>query len=137
MTPNAQAEQHCSTVGGTGTEKFQAVFFRDGTYTAGIPNAAMHGVQADQLILTGNYVTTGQYIMAGISADDPAAGMADGSQIALQDTWQSFRRDIGVLNGDGGTSESYQSAYARIFHDDRWLHIVTLQGQRSEGMLRR
>lgn len=125
-TPNAYGEQHCDDPGST----FQAVYFEDSYYTDQIPNADMHGVQADRLILTGNYVTTGSYILAGISVDDPEGSMADGSQLALQDTWQSFRRDVGTPLTDGGaTNDTYQAQFARVFADDRWMHVTTLQGQ--------
>ncbi len=109
-SPNSDAEPACATAAG----RFQALIFDDDQYTAAIPNAAEHFVQADGLVLVGNYVTSGSYMLTGISDNT-------GSQVAFQPTWQSFRRDFGVPFND--------SAYERAFADDRWVHITTLQGQ--------
>lgn len=109
-TPNSDAEQTCNLP----PSRLQAVIFQDDFYTANIPHAAEHSVEADRLVLIGNYMTSGAYLLTGI-ADNT------GSTVAFQPTWQSFRRDFGVPFN--------QAAYDRVFADNRWVHITTLQGQ--------
>lgn len=108
-TPNSAAEQSCAT----SAQRFQALAFEDGKYTGAIPNAAQHGVEGDGLTLTGNYLTSGAYLLTGVAA-------SSGATLEVQTSWQSFRRDFGVPPS--------ANAFERVFADGRNLHVVTLQG---------
>lgn len=109
-TPNSDAEQSCNRP----ASRLQAVIFENDFYTGNVPHAADHLVEADRLVLVGNYLTSGSYMLTGISDNT-------GASLAFQPTWQSFRRDFGVPFNS--------SAFERVFKDGRWIHLTTLQGQ--------
>lgn len=107
---NSDSEPSCSPP----TTRLQAVYFTDNPSPNPIPNAAAHHVDADRLILVGNYVTSGTYMLTGI-------GDTTGAVLTFQETWQSYRRDFG--------DPFNTSAFERAFSINRWVHVTTLQGQ--------
>lgn len=114
-SPNGAVEDSC----GTPPFTVQAVQFQSGEYTTNVPNAAAHGVRADGLELMGNYVTSGQYLIRTLAADD-------GSALDLQTTWQSFRRDFTVQSGTSVVID--ETWLARAFPVGRMLQVETLEG---------
>lgn len=108
------------TVCGTAAFQVRAIDFTNSGSIGAVPNATAHRVDADRLRLMGNYVTSGSY-MVGTIAD------ATGSTIALQTTWQSFRRDFTTPSGTTDVMID-ANAFARVFPSGtnaRMLHIET------------
>lgn len=111
-SPNSAVETTC----GTAPFTVQAVRFTDDEFTANVPNAASHSVQADGLQLMGNYVTSGSYLISTIS-------QSNGSAVELQTSWQSFRRDFTKVSGAGVDVDD--DWFARAFPEGRMLHVET------------
>lgn len=95
----------------------QAVDLINNPDIAQIPNGAAHGVQADRLILVGNYLTSDSYFSAGIAAA--------GNQIFFQPDWQGFRRSFHLTTAGFPFSPAL---FDNAFRSNRVLHIETLQG---------
>ncbi|QQR91118.1 MAG: prepilin-type N-terminal cleavage/methylation domain-containing protein [Myxococcales bacterium] len=112
-TPNSANENTC----GTTAISVQAVAFTNNADSAQIPNASAHGVQADRLILTGNYATSDNYFSSGFDSA--------GNLVYLQRDWQGFRRSFHLTTT--GTPFS-STLYDDAFRVGRVLHIETLQG---------
>lgn len=115
-SPNSDGETKCAEIAGLSV---RAVEFTSGTFTGNVPNAEAHLVRADRLRLSGNYLTSGSYLV-GTLAD------AAGNTIALQTSWQSFRRDFTRMNGANVEIDS--DALNRVFAPSgtsRLLHIET------------
>ncbi|MCB9666514.1 MAG: prepilin-type N-terminal cleavage/methylation domain-containing protein [Myxococcales bacterium] len=112
-TPSSATETTC-VAPGVGV---QAVAFTNNTDIAQIPQGAAHGVQADRLILVGNYLTSDSYLSAGIAVA--------GDQIFFQSDWQGFRRSFHLTSAGNPFSAAL---FDDAFRDDRVLHIETLQG---------
>jgi hypothetical protein len=93
--------------------RLRALQVNDDAYTAAIPQAANNVVQADGVILTGNYATGDHYLVANIVA---------GNTITLQQTRQSFRRSFGAPLD----AQRFQDA----FRVGRYVYLVSESGRR-------
>ena len=94
----------------------QALDYDPDVDVAALPQAALNGVNADRLRLTGNYATSDVYFVRQLAAD--------GGSLTLQQDWQSFRRDF----VDPASGDIDQARFDGVFTVNRALHIVTLQG---------
>lgn len=112
-TPNSAIEPTCVAPG----VGIQAVDFTNNPDIAQIPNGAAHGVQADRLVLVGNYLTSDSYLSAGIAAA--------GNQIFFQRDWQGFRRSFHLTSAGNPFSGAL---FDDAFRSNRALHIETLAG---------
>ncbi len=112
-TPNSRVENLCMGP----PRHLQAVEFLNNVDTDAIPNATENGVTADRLRLVGNYATADSYIAASLNAA--------GTQVRLQQSWQSFRRTF--VNQVSGALDAQR--FDEVFQPGRYLHIHTLQGQ--------
>ena len=114
-TPNSVVDQGANPAGCAVMDSgaMQAVRLDDNASTAQLPLAAENGVQADDLILTGNYATGDHYLVSTITAT---------TQISLQQTRQSFARSFGrPLN-----AQRFEAA----FSPGRWVYLVSETGRR-------
>jgi len=112
-SPNNMGETICGN-----SFPVQAVRFTNSQYVGNVPNAAQHLVDADGLQLMGNYVTSGAYLVGTLAS-------STGGSVALQTTWQSFRRDFTRPSANPGEIEIDSNAFARAFPAGRMLHIET------------
>jgi hypothetical protein len=115
--PNSRTAQRCWFQG----QDVQAVEFQDNQDTQVLPNSGENGVQADSLVLTGNYSTGDSYLAQGLSAA--------GNAVFLQTEWQNVRRDF----GGGGQQilppvQVAPNRLAAVFLPGRRLHITSQQG---------
>ncbi len=107
-TPNSDLEQQCVAP----SQRVQAIALTNAAGDAALTNATTNGVHADDVVLTGNYVTGDAYLIVGLSASGDAA--------FFQTTWQGFRRSFGV---------PYDSAlFDQVFVPGRWLQLTTQDG---------
>jgi prepilin-type N-terminal cleavage/methylation domain-containing protein len=116
--PNSLTAQQC---GFPPAQAVQAVMFQDNVDTQFLPNAGENGVQADSLVLTGNYATGDSYLAQGLGAA--------GNEMFLQTEWQNVRRDF----GEGGQQilppvQVNPDRLAAAFRPGRLLHITSQQG---------
>jgi prepilin-type N-terminal cleavage/methylation domain-containing protein len=107
-TPDSQREQQCVAPG----SRIQAIDMVNGAFTGLLTNAVMNGVQADRVLLTGNFATGDAYLAIGTNAN--------GNQIFLQKTWQGFRRSFGDPADD--------ALFQQVFAAGRWVHLTTQDG---------
>jgi prepilin-type N-terminal cleavage/methylation domain-containing protein len=101
--------------------RIQAVEFRDDPDGAAFADAyGNNGIQFDRLRLTGNYSTTGGYMVASA---------ATATELRLQTDWQGFRRDFMTApsGGDGTAAVVDEAAFGAAFKAGRYVHVRTLQ----------
>ncbi|MEM1413416.1 MAG: prepilin-type N-terminal cleavage/methylation domain-containing protein [Myxococcota bacterium] len=118
---NTATEQSCVNA----AFNFAAVEYQDGVYTAALPEAALNAVEADELVLSGNYATSDGYLARPSSAAN--------NGVIVQQGWQAFRRSFGapeIAGGGGGfTANAYDPDYFQnVFNPNRILHIETTAG---------
>jgi prepilin-type N-terminal cleavage/methylation domain-containing protein len=107
--PSSATETTCIT----GNQAVRGLELVDGDGTSALDEAATNGVQADTLRMTGNYVTSEEYLVRDF--------LPTGNQLVLQTSWQGFRRSFGV---------PYDSArFDAAFVVGRVLHVRTFLGQ--------
>jgi len=87
----------------------------DGAYSGQLqlPDNAHNVVQADGIIMSGNYATGDHYLVSEISG---------GTTITFQQTRQSFRRSFG--------SPLNAQRFAEAFQVGRWVYLVSETGRR-------
>jgi prepilin-type N-terminal cleavage/methylation domain-containing protein len=106
--PSSDAAVTCIT----GNQSVRGIELIHNDATALLTEASANGVEADTLRLTGNYVTSEEYLVRDF--------LPSGNQIVLQTAWQGFRRSFGV---------PYASArFEAAFTVGRVLHIRTFLG---------
>lgn len=110
-TPNSAREKRCRTP----VSELSALSFQNNADTAVLPNAAVNGVTADRIQLTGAYATAASY-MVGTTDNS-------GGTFFLQKSWQAFRRDFGVF-GTSFRDDDFTDAFAA----GRIAHIINSQG---------
>ncbi|MCA9532992.1 MAG: prepilin-type N-terminal cleavage/methylation domain-containing protein [Myxococcales bacterium] len=93
--------------------RLRALEVNNGAYTSTLALNGQNAVQADGVILTGNYATGDHYLVSDISA---------GTTITLQQTRQSFRRSFG--------SPLVAQRFADAFRVGRWVYLVAETGRR-------
>lgn len=98
----------------------QAVWFADAAGNTALDaiDRAANNVSADQLRLTGNFVTSDSYLVRSTDAT--------GGQIFLQTDWLGFRRSFVV--GSGGSAVVDTARFNEVFAPGRMLHIETPSG---------
>ena len=120
-TGNTATEQRCVNA----AFDYGAVAYRDGVYTGNLPLAGVNNVQADELILVGNYATSDGYLARPAGAGNNA--------VIIQEGWQAFRRSFGAPEiaggGPGFTANAYDpDFFQNVFAPTRQLHIETTAG---------
>jgi prepilin-type N-terminal cleavage/methylation domain-containing protein len=85
------------------------------------PNDQHGGVQADRIVLTGDYVTRGDYLISGL---DNA-----GTTAYFQSNWQAFRRDFTNWWKDPPAPETINGTdFSAAFQTNRWMRLQNQQG---------
>lgn len=114
-TNASNGDRGANPAGCTVTQAFQLVGLdiNDGAYTAQMQLPADNVVQADGIVMTGNYATGDHYLVAQI---------AGGTAISLQQSRQSFRRSFG--------SPLDAQRFAEAFQVGRWVYLVSETGRR-------
>ncbi len=114
-TNASNGDRGANPAGCTVTQAFQLVGLdiNDGAYTAQMQLPANNVVQADGIVMTGNYATGDHYLVAQI---------AGGTTISLQQSRQSFRRSFG--------SPLDAQRFAEAFQVGRWVYLVSETGRR-------
>lgn len=114
-TNASNGDRGANPAGCTVTQAFQLVGLdiNDGAYTAQMQLPANNVVQADGIVMTGNYATGDHYLVAEISG---------GTTISLQQSRQSFRRSFG--------SPLNAQRFEEAFQVGRWVYLVSETGRR-------
>jgi len=114
-TPASAREQTCPTIAPPPIP-IQGIQVFDGGATAGLDLAAVNNVQADRVLLTGNYLTSDFY---ELRISDAA-----GRTLFLRQDRQSFRRTF----NDVATAAYIPAAFADVFRVGRMLHVKNQNG---------
>lgn len=85
-----------------------------------IPAISANTVQADRLVLTGNYQTSDSYLVRGFDGA--------GSSAQLQVTWQAFLRSFGDFNDTTPPIALDANLFREVFAPGRLVHITTVAG---------
>ena len=119
-SPNTQTEQRCVNA----AFNFGALVYQDGLSTAALPLAGVNNVEADNLILIGNYATSDGYLARPANAAN--------NTVIVQEGWQAFRRTFGapeIPAGGGFTANAYDpNFFQTVFGPTNLLHIETTAG---------
>lgn len=114
-TNASNGDRGANPAGCTVTQAFRLVGLdiNDGAYTNELQLPAENVVQADGIVMTGNYATGDHYLVSEISG---------GTTISLQQSRQSFRRSFGApLDAQ---------RFAQAFKVGRWVYLVSETGRR-------
>lgn len=111
----ATGDRGANPAGCTVTQSFRLVgmAINNGAYTTQLQQSANNVVQADGLVMSGNYATGDHYLVSDITG---------GTTISLQQSRQSFRRSFG--------SPLNAQRFAEAFQVGRWVYLVSETGRR-------